>query len=529
MSTREEIYILAIDLGTSGAKVGLVNDYGEILGWEFEPTELITLPGGGCEQRPDDWWNAILQASHRLLDQNLVPREKITAIGCTSQWNGTVAVDRQGIPLMNALIWLDSRGAKYVPSLTRGLISIAGYDVFDLFLTWIRLAGGAPAQSGKDPLGHILFIKHQHPEVYHQTDLFLEPKDYLNLRLTGIASASYDSIAMHYATDVRRIDHVHYAPRLLRKIGLERSKLPDLRRAVDLLGSLRPRVADELRLNSSVQVAMGTPDMHATAIGSGAVQDYQPHLYVGTSSWVSCHVPFKKTDPLHTITSLPSARPDRYLVLDEQEFAGGCLNYLLDNIFFSLDTLGEVERPHDIYQRLYRLAESVPPGSSKVIFTPWLYGERTPVDDPHVRAGFFNLSPNKTRAHLARSVLEGVAYNTRWLLEPVERFVKRRLDDMHFVGGGAESDLWCQIFADILGRTIHQVKEPRQASLRGAAFVALVALRRLTFEEIPQKIQIQKTFKPNPANQATYASLYREFKALYRATRPIYARLNPVS
>jgi xylulokinase len=519
-------YVLAIDLGTSGAKVGLVSSCAEILGWEFEPTPLLLARGGAAEQRPDDWWAAIRAATHRLLDKQLVPVEEITALSCTTQWAGTVAVDAGGEPLANAIIWLDTRGARYVAEILRGPISVQGYDLVELFLTWLRLSGGAPARNGKDPIGHILFLKHERPEIYRQAALFLAPKDYINLRLTGKAAASFDSIAMHWLTDNRRIDHVAYDPRLFRLAGLERERFPELRRATDVLDLLSPQAAVDLGLSTEVQVIVGSSDMHTTAIGSGAVYDFEPHLYLGTSSWVSCHVPFKKTLVTGGVASVPSSIPNRYLVIDEQEWAAGCLNYVLDEIFYHPDELATGLRPDDPHEVLNRVAADAPPGSERLIFTPWLYGERTPVDDAWVRGGFVNLSPNKTRAHLARAVFEGVAYNTRWMLEAVERFVKRRLDGLHLVGGGAVSDLWCQILADVLDREIHQMRDPRQAPLRGAACLALMALGTIDLDEVAACVQIQRTFQPKPENRQIYNELFREFVNLYKALRPIYTRLN---
>jgi len=526
MTTNGNPRVLAIDLGTSGAKVGSVSSRAEILGWEFEPTPLLLTRGGAAEQRPADWWAAIRAATHRLLDKRLVPVGEITALSCTAQWAGTVAVDKDGEPLANAIIWMDTRGARYVKDILRGLVTIDGYDPLKLFPTWVRLTGGAPARNGKDPVGHILFLKHEHPEIYRQAALFLEPKDYINLRLTGKAVASYDSIAIHWLTDNRRIDRVGYDPRLFRLAGLQRGQFPELRRAVDILGPLSPQAAADLGLSTSLQVVAGSPDMQATAIGSGAVRNFEPHLYVGTSSWICCHVPFKKTDVFSNVASLPSSIPDRYLATDTQDWAAGCLDYVLNEVFCCPDELSTgpvLDQPH---QALNRIAAQAPPGSERLIFTPWLYGERTPVDDAWVRAGFLNLSPNKTRAHLARAVFEGVAYNTRWMLEVVERFVRRRLDGFHMVGGGAVSDLWCQIFADVLDRTVHQIRDPRQAPLRGAACLALVALGHMTFDDVAACVQIQRTFQPNPQNRQIYDDLFREFLNLYKALRPIYTRLN---
>ena len=226
-------YILAIDLGASGPKVALVSTGGEVIACEFEETSLLLLPRGGAGQNPAEWWQAIKRATNRLLAKGLVLVEDIVACSCTAQWSGTVAVDRAGRHLMNAIIWLDCRGAPYVQQVTSGLLKVEGYG-FGKLLTWVRLTGGVPTRSGKDSIAHILTIKHEFPEIYRATYKFLEPKDYLNLRLTGKFAASYDSITLHWVTDNRDISRVAYHARLMKMSGLEREKLPDLKRAVDI-------------------------------------------------------------------------------------------------------------------------------------------------------------------------------------------------------------------------------------------------------------------------------------------------------
>ncbi len=525
MSTDSNKYILVIDLGTSGPKVALVSIYGEIMAAEFEETQLLLLPNGGAEQSPDDWWAAIKKATRRLLRQSDIPAAGIIALCCTSQWSGTVAVDRTGRHLMNAIIWMDSRGARYVKRITGGLIKVEGYGIEKL-VRWLRLTGGIPTRSGKDPIAHILYLKNERPEIYRQTYKFLEPKDYLNLRLTGKFAASYDSIALHWVTDNRDLTNVVYNDSLLKMSTLEREKLPDLKRAVDILGPIKPEVAAELGLNQNVQVVMGTPDLQSAAIGSGAVKDYEGHLYIGTSSWLTCHVPFKKTDILHNMGSLPSAIPEKYFIANEQETAGACLTFLRDNILYPKDELTPETRPSNVYQAFDRIVEKAPAGSDRVIFTPWLYGERTPIENHSIRGGFYNLSLQNTRAHLIRAVFEGVAYNSKWLFGYVENFVKRRLDTINMIGGGANSNIWCQIQADVLNRTIRQVKDPIHANTRGAAFLASVALGYMAFDDISESIQIANTYKPNPKNRQIYDELFKEFINIYKRNKSIYARLN---
>jgi len=525
MTRDSATHVLAFDLGTSGPKTALVSPSGSVADWEFEPTPVALQPGGGAEQAPGDWWRAVTAATRRMMARGAVPPDRVAALSVTTQWSGTVAVDRHGDPLTNAIIWMDSRGAEDVRRLVGGGPRIAGYGAGKL-IPWVRLTGGVPTLSGKDPIAHILFLKRTRPDVFRNAHKFLEPKDFLNLRLTGLFAASWDSIALHWVTDNRDIGRIRYSERLLRMAGISREQLPDLRRAVDILGPLRPAPAKELGLPPGIPVITGTPDIHSAAVGSGAVENYRAHLYLGTSSWLTCHVPFKKTDLLHNMASLPSALPGKYFVANEQETAGGCLSFLLD-LLADPETAGR-KRPHhsEAYAGLERIAGRAPAGSGGVIFTPWLYGERTPVEEHTLRGGFHNLSLETRREHLVRAVFEGVAYNGRWLLRYVERFVRRRFDTIHMVGGGSRSDLWCRIHADVLGRRIHQVRDPLLANARGAGLLGAVGLGLLRVEDIPSRVEIAASYEPDPNRRRTYDRMFREYINLYRGTRSVYARMN---
>jgi xylulokinase len=173
--------------------------------------------------------------------------------------------------------------------------------------------------------------------------------------------------------------------------------------------------------------------------------------------------------------------------------------------------------------------EQVPAGSGKIIFTPWLYGERAPVEDRHLRGAFNNISLETSRGQLIRAVFEGVAYNSRWLLGVVESFIKRRMDPLNMIGGGAQSNIWCQIYADVLDRTIQQVRDPMQANARGAALIAAVGLGYITIEDIPKLTRISNVFKPNPGNRRIYDELYGEFLNIYQTNKLLSRRLNATS
>jgi len=519
--------ILAIDLGTSGPKVALVSSQGDLIGSEFEEIKLILLPDGGAEQIPSEWWQAITKAVKRLLGRELISNDEIIAIAITGQWSGTVPVDRDGNVLTNAIIWMDARGAPFIKQIVDGLVNIEGYAPGKLF-KWLRLTGGIPALVGKDSIAHILFLKHTRPDIYQRTHKFLEPVDYIGLLLTGHTAASYNSIVLHWMTDNRNINQIPYHDSLIKTSTIDRSKLPTLRPANSILGAILPDVAREWGLREDVQVVMGSPDIHSAAVGSGAVRDYEPHLYIGTSSWLTCHVPFKKTDLFHNMAALPSAIPGRYLLTNEQETAGACLQFLRDNLIFNKDELSNGEKPQNAYKLFDQIAARTPAGSGKLIFTPWLYGERAPVDDHLVRGGFFNQSLTTTREHMVRAVFEGVAFNSRWLLKYVEQFNKRPVEAINFVGGGAKSDIWCQIHADILNRPIRQMKDPIEVNVRGAALLAAAALGFIHYEDIAARVQVANTYSPNPDHRKLYDEMFGEFIAIYESNKKIYARLNRV-
>ena len=523
--TIKEKYVLTIDLGTSGPKVALITVTGEVIGYEFEPTPLYLLPNGGAEQNPDEWWGAITKASRRLLARGFVPQKGIVAVSCTTQWSGTVAVDKNGRYLMNAVIWLDTRGKPYITKAVRGIINVQGFGLRKA-LDWIRLTGSAPNPSGKDSIAHVLYIKNELPEIYEQTYKFLEPKDYINLRLTGQFAAAYDSIGLYYVTDNRDLSHIKYNRRLLGYANMDVEKFPDLKPTLNILGTLKPDAAADLGLKESIPVVMGAPDFQSAAVGSGAVNDYEGHLYIGTSSWLTCHIPFSKIDIEHNLGSIPSSIPERNLVGNEQECAGACLNFLKDNILYHEDELLIEAQVDNIYEVFSQIAEKTKPGSGRLIFTPWLYGERTPVADHTIRCGLHNLSLQSTREDLIRSVFEGVAYNSRWVLLYVEKFIKRRMDTINMIGGGAQSDIWCQIHADVFNREIRQVKDPIMANARGAGLLAAITLGYCTFKDVAENTQYKNTYYPDSNNRTLYDELFNEFVGIYKRDHKMYARLN---
>jgi xylulokinase len=238
--------ILAVDLGTSGLKVALITTQGQVLGWEAQPVQLYLAPGGGAEQSSEEWWQASFRRA-LLLARNLTPTHSIRAVCCSTQGEGTVPVDSEGKPLTHCILWMDMRGAPYLRQQVRGLVNFDGADVVKIF-NWVRLTGGMPSMTGKDPAGHMLLIRDTLPEIYARTHKFLNVLDYMNLRLAGEFVASADSIVTSWVTDNRHPDRLTYSEGLIHYLGIDRAKLPDIVPCTAIIGKLRAEVAEALGL-----------------------------------------------------------------------------------------------------------------------------------------------------------------------------------------------------------------------------------------------------------------------------------------
>jgi xylulokinase len=481
--------VLAIDLGTGGPKVALVDESGAVLDYEVHRVETVLDESGAATQDAVEWWDLVRAATARLTATHGAGR--VVGVAVTGQYASTVPVDANGVPTGACLTWLDTRGGPHARAALGG--PIQGYHPRKA-LRFIRVNGGAPSTSGADPVGQILYLTRDEPELVARTRWFLEPVDYLTMRLTGVASATHASRLALWMTDNRNLTHLDYDEGLLGLAGLDATKLPRLLAFGDVVGTVTPVLADELGLSREAVVVTGMPDLHAAAIGAGATTPYATHLALSTTSWISCPVPTKKTDALHSIATVPGLSNDSYLVINNQETGAGALDWLRR-------LLGASD-----YGRLMAMAATSPAGARGARFRPWLAGERSPAEDKTVRASFANLSLATDASDLVRAVLEGVAANSAWLFGHVETFTKHRLEPVRLLGGGAQSDLWAQIYADVLNRRIERVEDPLVAQVRGAALLAWSRVRSRSLDELV-------TTPPVSLFEPTNADAYRELVA----------------
>jgi xylulokinase len=493
---------LSVDLGSGGPKIGLVTLDGEIVAHEVHSVATHFSAEGGATQDANEWWNIIVGATKRLLASVQGSSLNVRAVAVTGQYASTVPVDAKGSPMGPCVTWLDVRGGRYTREAIGGWFQ--GYNPRKV-LPFVRKTGGAPSTAGADPIGQILLIQRETPDVAAATRWYMEPIDYLTMRFTGLATATHASRLAMWMTDNRQLDTYSYDAQLLALVGLNEKYLPPLQGFGSVVGTLSDDVASELGLGNDVVVVSAIPDLHAAAIGSGATGPYETHLALSTTSWISCPVPKKKTDMNHNIAAVPGLSNDSYVVINNQETGAKSLEWLRNMMAGSGEGMS--------FDEMTALADTSRPGANGVRFTPWLAGERSPIDNKHIRAGFTNLSITTTSADLIRSVMEGVAANSAWLFGYIEKFAGRSLSPIRLLGGGAQSSLWCQIYADTLDREVLQIEQPLLAQLRGVALLAGVALGRHSLEEVPAPSA--RAYQPSPDEGDGMRARAQDIKSLY--------------
>lgn len=504
--------LIGHDVGTGGSKSVLADAEGNILARAFEPYEVEHPGPGRAEQDPRDWWNAVSAGTRLLMAESGAAPADVKGMGFAGQMIGVVPVDAGGEPLSNAIIWMDSRADEQARCLVRRL---GGTRVCEV------LAGAVP--TGKDVICKLAWLRDNEPRLYQKTRAFLDVTGYLVLRATGEYSIDHTGAGGTGLLSNRTRD---WSPLLTKVVGLPMDKLPPVRRSIDVVGGLTAEAARETGLLEGTPVIAGMADIPAAATGSGALEDGDAHIYLGTSSWLCLSVARPRNLPKNGIVSVASPDPEMFIMLGESETAGVCLDWFAEH----LATPGEWERAGTdemaIFEVLDSLLEGTRPGAGNLLFAPWMFGERSPVGDTTLRAAFINLSLEHRRPDMLRAVYEGVAYNLRWMMDEVERS-GTPIRSVRAIGGGAKSDTWMRIMADATGRRVEAMENPQEAGALGCALAVAVGLGFLgDYKHIKRVLRVRSTFEPDPASAAIYSGLYAALRELYPALSKASRALN---
>jgi xylulokinase len=509
--------VLGYDFGTSAVKAVLIDREGRLQASASARYPLLLPRSGWAEQRASDWWTAMTEVTPRLFAEARADRARVAAIAVAAQMCGVVPVDQEGSALRNGLIWLDTRSSAIAERLMGGWIRIGGYGLFNM-LRWLRLTGGAPNRSGRDPPSKMLWLREHEPSLWARTHKLLDVSDYIVHRLTGRFVTSFDRAHLTWLFDAR--PHAkRWSTSLLNRVGIDLALLPDVLRATDVVAGLRAEAAQALGLREHTPVAAGLGDLSAAAWAAGTPETGAPHLNVGTSAWFGAHLARSRVNPLTNIGSISCAEGEKYLLVATQENAGACVHWALDALGFAKDGFVQFEAE----------ASAASPNASAPFFFPWLSGERVPIDNENLRGGFAGVSLRHAKGALARAVYEGVALNLRWAMADFDRLAGSGGRPVRLLGGAAQSALWCQILADVLRRPLERVETPALAGARGSAMVAAVAAG--WYQELAAASAMTRTgrtFHPDASMAAYYAERFKRFRAGYRAFRPWYDRYGPL-
>jgi xylulokinase len=499
-------YIVAHDVGTSGNKAVLVDTEGHVHGTSTEPYKVYYPKPDWAEQRPEDWWNAVTRTTRSLLEKTGVSPSDILCVTYSAQLLGIVPMDPKTGPLRPAIIWLDNRACKQAEQVMRKFINARLFAL---------IAG--TALCGKDGVPKLLWLKQEEPDIYKKMSCFLDVSGYLIYRSTGNMVMEWSGASV-FGLDLKK---KRWLSSIFRYVGLDPEKLPPLVRSIDQVGTLTKEAAEACGLLEGTPVIAGAGDGPCAAVGSGAVGEGEGHIYLGTSGWVGV-VTRRTPKGKCGAATIHSADPDKAFFFAESETAGACIQWMGDQLYQS-----EKPRVPDIHALMDEKVAQIPPGSGYLIFTPWMYGERAPISDCNVRAGFLNLSAEHTRDHMLRAVYEGVAYNIRWIVEIVEREFKFPLPHLRVIGGGAQGKILMQILSDVTQRKVETVRYPLEAGAIGAALVAAVGLGIYPdFESLKKVVKADKVFEPQRENRAVYDSLFHSYQEAYRSLRSFYKKLN---
>ena len=513
-------YVLSYDIGTTGAKGTLFDLNLKPLSHAYIGYPILYPKPGWAEQDPKDFWKAIVNITNTILNESNIDRNEIAAITFTCQMNCTITVDRQGNPLMKCISWLDTRASELIKKRMNGVIKYKGMSLKKI-LFFKKHSGGGPGKSGKDPVSHYMWLKEYMPDIYEKTYKFLSVKDYIIFRCTNNAVTSLDLANTAWLKDPETDE---YSKKILETTEIDEEKLPEIKKSTDIAGNLSEIAAKDLGLVSGTPIFVGSGDLTSVALGSGGIENNQMIICLGTADWVATHIPERKTDIPHYIGTINSAQ-DNYLYISKQETGAACFNWMVDQLFKDLKIKYE-GNSSELYKQLDTMVEQAQVGAKQLIFIPWMFGERSPINNSEVRGGFLNLSLDHTRNDLLRSVYEGIAYNLKWSLDPMEKKIGR-CKEINLIGGAANSEIWCQILADVLNKDIHKVKDPNLGGTRGSAIIAMVGLGILNqFSDAIPLIDIEKTFKPNPENRDIYSKLFKEFENIYKRNKKMFKNLN---
>ncbi|MBR2925279.1 MAG: xylulokinase [Clostridia bacterium] len=502
-------YLLGVDLGTSGTKTVLFDVNGQAIASETIEYPLHQPQNGWAEQAPEDWWDAARNTIRSVIEQSGVDAADIKGLGISGQMHGLVLLDADGNVLREAILWCDGRTQDECDEITNTI----GRDRL------IQITAN-PALTGFTA-GKILWVRKHEPELWAKVRHILLPKDYVRFKLTGEYASEMSDAS---GTNLLDVPNRCWSKEILDALNIDDNLMPRLTESSDVAGYITSEAAQVTGLVPGTPVAGGAGDNAAAAVGTGVVVEGKAFTTIGTSGVVFAHSDKVQIDPQGRVHTFCAAVPGAYTVMSCTLAAGLSLKWYRDT-FCQAEIDAAKEMDTDPYILMNQQAEKSPIGANRLIFLPYLMGERSPLLDSNARGAFIGLSAIHTRKDLLRAVMEGVTYSQRQNLD-VLRQMHVAPETMLACGGGAKSPFWRKMMADVFNMPVKTVKNTEGPAL-GAAILAGVAAG--IYKDIPsacaQVIRENEPLTPGAAEHNAYERVYSVYESLYPALKGAYSEL----
>ena len=502
-------YIIGVDVGTSGTKTVLFNQEGVAIASVTVEYSMYQPQNGWAEQDPNEWWNASVSTIKQVVTQSGVNPKDISGLGISGQMHGLVMLDGEGSVLRNSIIWCDGRTVEECKEITEAI----GADRL------IEITAN-PALTGFTA-GKILWIRKHEPGIYAKCRHIMLPKDYIRYKLTGVfATEVSDASGMNLLDVADRC----WSQEILDKLNIDRSLLGEMYESYEITGEITEEAAKVTGLARGTPVVGGARDNAAAAVGTGVVENGRAFTTLGTSGVIFAHIDKVSIDPQGRVHTFCAALPGGWTVMSCTLSAGGSLqwfrNNFCDNEISTAKGMGV-----DPYELIAVQASKVPVGANRLLFLPYLMGERSPLLNPDARGVFFGLSGIHTKRDMIRAVMEGVSYSQRECLDVLAE-MGVSFKEMLATGGGGKSLFWRQMLADNYNCPVTTVQNQEGPAL-GAAILAGVGTG--LYDSVPDAcrkiLKFNQPQQPDTDMVKAYTPYYELYKKVYNSLKDNFAEL----
>ena len=486
---------IGVDLGTSAVKLLLMDEKGKIHNIVSKEYPLSFPHPGWSEQNPQDWKEQSLAGIKELIAD--ADKSQIAGISFGGQMHGLVVLDENDEVIRPAILWNDGRTTKE----TDYLNEVIGKDKLSKYTANIAFAGFTAPK--------ILWLKEQEPENFAKINKIMLPKDYLAYVLSGVHCTDYSDASGMLLLDV---EHKCWSKEMLEICNVKEEQLPTLYESYEVVGNVKPEIAEELGIPTSVKVIAGAGDNAAAAVGTGTVGEGRCIISLGTSGTIFISSKKFGVDEHNALHSFDHA-DGYYHLMGCMLSAASCNKWWMDEILKTKEYAKEQEQ-------ICKL------GENKVFYLPYLMGERSPHNDPKARATFIGMTMDTTREDMTQAVLEGVAFGLRDSLE-VARSLGIQIERTKICGGGAKSPLWKKIVANVMNLKVDVIESEEGPGYGGAILAAVGCKEFASVEEATEKlVKIVDTVEPDAELVAKYEERYQKFRQIYPTLKGLFQELN---